>query len=170
MHVKTVSTGRYTAALPPLYARLKRIAGRQLSGGRAPATLSATVLVHEAYLRVAGGGGLEAYEETHLISLLARSMRQVLIDYCRAKASSKRRGVQVDIDEVEIGEAADPEALLVLEDSLRALEAHEPRLARVLELRVLAGLDSAQIADHLGVDQRTVQRDWVRARQWLSGS
>jgi RNA polymerase sigma factor (TIGR02999 family) len=156
--------------LSELYARLKRIAGRQLGQAPSPPTLSATVLVHEAWLRVAGGGHLQACDESHLLSLWTRTMRHVLIDYCRARAAGKRHHIKQDIDDVECGERADPDALLALEQGLAAMEAHDPRLARVVELRVFAGLEGAEIAQQLGVDLRTVQRDWVRAKQWLSAA
>jgi RNA polymerase sigma factor (TIGR02999 family) len=155
-------------SLSDLYSRLKRIAGRQLGQAPSPATLSATVLVHEAYLRVASGGHLEARDESHLLSLWTRTMRHVLIDYCRARSTAKRSGHKLDIDELDCAQRTDPDALLALEQSLRALDAHDPRLAQVIELRVFAGLDTHGIAAQLGLDVRTVQRDWVRARAWLS--
>lgn len=95
-------------------------------------------------------------------------MRHVLIDYCRARGAAKRKGIKLDIDDLECAQRADPDALLALEQSLCALEAHDKRLAEVIELRVFAGLDSHGIAAQLGVDVRTVQRDWIRARAWLS--
>lgn len=165
-----IAHGVAARSLSDLYSRLKRIAGRQLGQSPSPATLSATVLVHEAYLRVAGGGHLEARDESHLLSLWTRTMRHVLIDYCRARATAKRSGHKLDIDELDCAQRADPDALLALEQSLRALDAHDPRLAQVIELRVFAGLDSHGIAAQLGVDVRTVQRDWVRARAWLQDS
>jgi RNA polymerase sigma factor (TIGR02999 family) len=165
-----ITQGIAARSLSDLYSRLKRIAGRQLGQSPSPATLSATVLVHEAYLRVAGGGHLEARDESHLLSLWTRTMRHVLIDYCRARATAKRSGHKLDIDELDCAQRADPDALLALEQSLRALDAHDPRLAQVIELRVFAGLDSHGIAAQLGVDVRTVQRDWVRARAWLQDS
>jgi RNA polymerase sigma factor (TIGR02999 family) len=165
MNAATAS-GPSRPQLSELYARLKRIAGRQLGQAPSPPTLSATVLVHEAWLRVAGGGHLQARDESHLLSLWARTMRHVLIDYCRARAAGKRHHIKQDID----GERADPDALLALEQGLAAMEAHDPRLARVVELRVLAGLNGAEIAQQLGVDLRTVQRDWVRAKRWLSAA
>lgn len=160
----------FAQPLAELYARLKRIAGRQLGQSPSPSTLSATVLVHEAYLRVASGGHLEARDESHLLSLWTRTMRHVLIDYCRARSTAKRSGHKLDIDEIDCAQRADPDALLALEQGLRALEAHDLRLAEVIELRVFAGLDSHGVAAQLGVDVRTVQRDWVRARAWLSGA
>ncbi|SDD25054.1 ECF-type sigma factor [Aquimonas voraii] len=171
-HSPPSTVGQKAAArsLSDLYARLKRIAGRQLGQAPSPATLSATVLVHEAYLRVAGGGLLEARDESHLLSLWTRTMRHVLIDYCRARATAKRSGHKLDIDELDCAQRADPDALLALEQSLRALDAHDPRLAQVIELRVFAGLDTHGIAAQLGLDVRTVQRDWVRARAWLQDS
>lgn len=157
----------FAEPLSDLYSRLKRIAGRQLGQTPSPATLSATVLVHEAYLRFAVAGRLDVRDDSHLLSLWTRTMRHVLIDYCRARATAKRSGHKLDIDELDCAERADPDALLALEQALRALDAHDPRLAQVIELRVFAGLDSAGVAAQLGVDVRTVQRDWVRARAWL---
>lgn len=160
----------FAQPLSELYGRLKRIAGRQLGQSPSPPTLSATVLVHEAYLRVAGGSPVEIQDESHLLSLWTRTMRHVLIDYCRARSTAKRNGHKIDIDELDCAQRADPDGLLALEQALRALEAHDPRLAEVIELRVFAGLDSQGIAAQLGVDVRTVQRDWVRARAWLQDS
>lgn len=153
-------------AAQALYARIKRIASRQLGGFRHTPTLSATALVNEAYLRVADHVNQQADER--LVSLWTRTMRCVLIDYCRARSAQKRSGHSVDIDAEQIAASADPDALLGFEQQLRAMEQHDPRLARVVELRVYAGLDAAATAAELGVDVRTVQRDWLRARAWLA--
>ena len=180
MHTQTLSIAEPSPAckaaasaerLTQVYATLKRVARKQLNRGHAPATLSPTALVHEAYLRVAEGGHLAVDSESHLISLCARTMRHVFVDYCRARAAAKRgNALAVDEPEADCPELADPAALLALDQALHDIEARDPRLARVIELRVFAGLEPPAIAEALGVDLRTVQRDWLRARVWLSGA
>ncbi len=161
-HANAASNG----SLQALYSRCKRIAQRQLGSFKSSATLSPTALVNEAYLRLAGGG--QTPQGEHLVSLWTRTMRHVLIDYCRSRSAQKRSGNAVSIDECQIAEAGDPDALLGFEQQLKAMEQHDARLARVVELRVYAGLDAAATAVELGVDVRTVQRDWLRARAWLA--
>ncbi len=153
--------------LDALYARIKRIAARQL--GNQERTLTPTALVNEAYLRLAGADCGPADDE-HLVSLWARTMRHVLIDDCRARSAGKRYGQKVELDAGDQAISVDPDAWLDFEQRLQALERADPRLAKMLELRVYAGLDTATTAAALDVDVRTVQRDWLRARAWLAGS
>lgn len=166
MHVSSAAPAS-SSPVDSLYARVKRIARSQLGGFPNAPTLSATALVHEAWLRVAV---VPVSEVEHLVSLWTRTMRQVLIDYCRARTTHKRNGHAVDLDEVQVETVDDAAALLDFEQQLRAMEQHDPRLARVVELRVYAGLDAAGTAAELGVDVRTIQRDWLRARAWLARS
>jgi RNA polymerase sigma factor (TIGR02999 family) len=162
MHVDT--------ELPHHYHALKRIAQRLRAKLRPGDTLSTTVVVHEAYARLAEAGTTQVEGEPHLISLCARAMRFVLIDHIRAKASAKRGDGErpMQIDALQLASLEDPAGLLALHQALLQLEQVDPRAVQLIELRMFAGLDPQQVADQLGVTVRTVQRDWQRAYAWLA--
>ena len=151
-----------------VYAELKRLAHVQLAraGGQ---TLNTTGLVHEAYLKLAQPGERDLRDREHFFSLAARAMRQIVIDRARAQLAQKRGGGaphEVDIDaafDVASGDLG-PETLLRLDDALARFGAQEPRLAQLIELRFFAGLELEQIAALQQVSERTLNRDWRRAK------
>lgn len=161
-----------------VYNELYRIAKRELArryGG--PATLSATSVVHEAYIRLIGNGEgeLPAFENRlHFFATGARVMRSVIIDYARHQGRQKRGG---DAPHVSFGvlprsqtpadDGGDLERLLSVEHALTELEAFDADLARVVELRFFGGLLESEIAHLEGVSTRTIQRRWRRARAFL---
>lgn len=132
------------------------------------ATLSTTALVHETYLSLAGAQ-LSLNDKAHFFRLAARAMRRVLIDAARRRDAFKRgSGLRrVTLDSKRIGVVPDMD-VLALDASLESLSASEPRLAQVVELHFFAGLGFAEIADLLGLSERTVARDWRAARALLS--
>jgi len=154
-----------------VYTELKRLAHIQLAraGGQ---TLNTTGLVHEAYLKLAQPGERGLSDREHFFSLAARAMRQIVIDRARAQVADKRGGARrelVDIDaafDVASGELG-PEALLRLNEALDRFDREEPRLARLVELRYFAGLGLDQIANLQQVSERTLNRDWRRAKVQL---
>jgi RNA polymerase sigma factor (TIGR02999 family) len=161
--------GGLDGLLPTVYDELKRIAHRQLARARPGATLSTTVLVHEVYERLSSAQAVPTGDRAHFFALCARAMRQVIIDHARERGALKRGAGQVvyelgDHDAPDIGQ---PDAIVALDQALLALEALDPRLVRLIELRLFAGLEPAAIAQLDGVTVRTVQRDWQRARAWL---
>jgi RNA polymerase sigma factor (TIGR02999 family) len=155
-----------------LYTDLKRLAHAQLAGGRRPGeTLDTTVLVHEAYLRLAGGSTLDAMGRAHFFNLAARVMRNVLIDFARRRDAEKR-GAALRVSWPEGLDPADQSAgsevdLLALDTALARLQGESPRLAQVVELRFFAGLALEEIAGLLDVGERTLKRDWRKARAFL---
>lgn len=131
-------------------------------------TLSPTVLVHEVWLRMGlRGAGYE--NRTHFLGTAAAAMRQVVVDYVRAKSRDKRGGgwlrVTVNVDELIAGD--DQIDLLVLDEALTRLAGWDARQARIVELRFFAGLSVEETAEALGLSERTVKRDWAMARAWL---
>lgn len=160
------------ADLPAHYHELKRIAQRLRSQLRPGDTLSTTVVVHEAYARLARHPAIEVEGHEHLLAVCARTMRFVLIDHLREKYAAKRgAGIpEYAVDTVQIASLEDPAALLTLHEALQQLESVDGRLVQMIELRVFAGLDPQQVADQMGVTVRTVQRDWQRAYAFLSTS
>lgn len=151
-----------------LYEELKRIARGQLRRGR-PGSLQTTALVHEAYLKLAAGGTVPARDREHFFALCARAMRHLVVDQARAAASAKRGGGDRALTlDTALHLVASPDAELTrVHEALERLEQVNPRLVRLVELRVFAGFSEAEAAELTGASLRTVQRDWQRARAWL---
>lgn len=160
-----------TSPLPAfdvLYAELHRLARRQL--GTSPRTcLCTTALVHEAYLKLQGSGARVAARGPFL-ALAAKTMRHVVIDHVRERTAAKRggglRAVTLHTDAMLAG-GGDSVDLLSVEQGLQALQEFDPRLVSVVECHFFAGMDFVEIGDALGLSERTVQRDWRRARAFL---
>ena len=166
------------ALFPAFYAELRRIAHRQLGGEPTGHTLDTTSLVHEAYLRLAHQANAPQLGEAQMFALAARAMRRVLVDYARQHNAARRgngaRPVTLD-DRFDERFSASPEEgadacaaeMIALDAALARLEATDARMSRVVELRFYGGLTEPKVAELLGVTERTVRRDWVRAREWL---
>ncbi len=152
--------------VPLVYEDLRRLAHRQLGREGGGHTLQTTGLVHEAYLKLSGGSGVGAANRAHFLAIAARAMRQVLVDYARRRKADKRGGgvIAVTLDDGEQGMAVSTDDMLALDEVLEQLE---PRQRQVVELRFFGGLEETDIAEALGVSERTVRRDWVKARAWL---
>lgn len=161
--------GARDRAMALLYPELKRIAEAQMRRERPDHTLQATGLVSEFFVYLARSTSFTAHTKAHFLVLASIVMRRLLVDYARARKRDKRGGqlVRVDLDHVEPGEAAHFADLLEIDELLTQLGATDPRLARVVELRFFGGLTNAEAGDVLGVNERTIKRDWTIARAWL---
>jgi RNA polymerase sigma factor (TIGR02999 family) len=157
--------GALDRLVPLVYEDLRRVAHRQLDREGGGHTLQTTGLIHEAYLKLAGGG-LSATSRAHFLAIAARAMRQVLVDYARRRKAAKRGGGVVSVTLADEPQAADASAadLLALNEALEQLD---PRQRQVIECRFFGGMAEEDIAVALGVSERTVRRDWVKARAWL---
>ena len=154
-----------------VYDRLKAMAGRQRARSDRHQTLCTTELVHEAYLRMEQAGGARFDDPMQFFSYAARAMRSILVDIARQRQQLKKGGGQqrIDLDDPAAGAVSvDPALALLLDAGLRALEAEDPRAARVVELHFFAGLGMDQVAGLLGVGTRTIDRDWRFARAFLA--
>lgn len=157
--------------LQALYGELHAMAKRQLGGGNED-TLDATALVHEAYLRLVGQEEVEFSDRAAFFAYAASAMRSVVVDHARARLALKRGGgdtVQrvADLpDNINDGIRLD-EDLLSLDSALTQLNEIDPQLARVVELRYFAGLSELQIAELSDRSERSVRRDWQKARMFL---
>lgn len=152
-----------------VYAELRRIARRQRAAAAPSATLSTTALVHEAYLKLSGEARWSVEDRRHFFALAARAMRHVLVDHVRRRGRLKRGGGALAL-ELEAEEIAAPdrgEELVALDDALGRLESVEPELAQLVEWRFFAGLSVEEIAELVGVSDRTVKRRWRSARAFL---
>lgn len=155
----------FEALLPLVYAELRQLASARLRHERPDHTLQPTALVHEAYLKLAGGAARPYADRGHFFRVAARAMRQVLVDHARARRAAKRDAVAGG----PITEPAGPglDDLLAVDAALEKLARLDPRQARVIELRFFAGLGIDETASALGVSPATVKRDWMVARAWL---
>lgn len=149
-----------------VYGDLRDVAARQLRRERQGHTLHATALVHEAYVRLAGGDALDVSDRAHFLAVAARAMRQVLVDYARRHNAAKRGGgwARTTLASGHAVLEVDPAELLALDQALDELD---ERQRRVVELRFFGGMEEEEIAALLKVSSRTVRRDWVKARAWL---
>ena len=150
-----------------LYGELKRIAQSRLAGLPPGQTLGSTALVHEAYLKLASSDSLSLQSRKHFFACAARAIRQIVIDRARI-AGAEKRGA--GLQQITLGDAdaiASDEDLLELDDALRDLERIDPTLAELVELRYFAGLPLSRIAELRKLSERTVARDWERARALL---
>lgn len=154
---------------PVVYQRLQEIAHAHLARGAEGHTLSTTALVHEAYVKLVDANRIDWQDRGHFLALSSRAMRQILIDYARKHQAQKRGGGlrRVDLDDERIPVAERAEALVALDEALSRLAAFSPRLADVVEHRFFGGLTEEETARVLGVTDRTVRRDWIKARGWL---
>ena len=160
--------GRRAQLPASLYAELRRIAERCMRGEGQGHTLQPTALVHEAFLRVAGGGGQVPSKETHTRALFAQAMRHILVDHARRKRAKKRGGqrVRVGLDAGLIS-ASGEEDLLELDEVLGKLTKLDPAQAQLVELRIFGGMTVAEAALEMGISKRTAEREWTAVRAWL---
>jgi RNA polymerase sigma factor (TIGR02999 family) len=154
---------------PLLYEELRRIAHRQLAIERAGHTLSTTALVHEAYVKLADQTRAQFASRAHFLAVAAQAMRRILVTHARKVRTEKRGGAwhRLDLDQVDIPVEERAEALVMLDGALDRLSALNPRLSQVVECRFFGGMTEEETASALGVTERTVRRDWVKAKGWL---
>jgi RNA polymerase sigma factor (TIGR02999 family) len=158
------------AVLTLLHDRLREIAHRQLVHEADGHTLETDGLVNEAFLRLLGVERVQWRDRQHFLSMAARMMRRVLIDYADRRRAQKRGGgdATVPLDEAVVAVDRHADDLRALDEALERLEQVSPRQSRVVECRFFAGLSVEQTAEVLALSPATVKRDWVAARAWLN--
>jgi RNA polymerase sigma factor (TIGR02999 family) len=159
--------------LPLVYDQLRGAARHQFAGERAGHTLSATVLVHEAYLKLIGPRDVPWASRGHFYAAAAEAMRRILIDHARAKAAGIRGGSEARRAAVQLSSLPDTESeaqsagFLILDEAITRLDRVDKEAATVVRLRYFAGLSIEQTAAAMGISAPTVKRSWVFARGWL---
>jgi RNA polymerase sigma factor (TIGR02999 family) len=155
--------------LPLVYEELRRIAQRQLRGQQGEHTLNTTALVHEAYLRLVDHTSCAWADRAHFFNVAARAMRQILINHAHKYATAKRGGRwrRIPLDERVLAVEEQADLLLALDEALTRLAGLNARLSRVVECRFFGGMTEEEVAAALGVSDRTVRRDWLKAKLWL---
>jgi RNA polymerase sigma factor (TIGR02999 family) len=166
--------GRQSAAnelLPLVYRELRRLAAAQLARLRPGQTLQPTALVHEAYAKLVGSGDPGWDGRGHFFAAAATAMRELVVDAVRRKAAAKRGGgvPAEDLDAALAVPRGGPglDDVLAVDAAIKRLEVEYPRKAKVVVMRYFGGLADEEIAAAVGVNVRTVERDWRFARAWL---
>jgi RNA polymerase sigma factor (TIGR02999 family) len=156
--------------LPLVYEELRRLAATHMARESAGHTLQPTALVHEAWLRLAGGPEWRWKDRAYFFAAAAQAMRRILVEHARRKAAVKHGGgrERVDLEDLEVAEATPDEKILLIDDALAQLEQEYPERARVVVLKYFGGLTNLQAAEMLGLSERTVNRHWLCAKTWLS--
>jgi len=155
------------ALVPLVYQELRRLAHYYLRAERPDHTLQSTALVHEAYLRLAGGQPIPQ-NRAHFIAVASRLMRQILVDYARGRRAAKRDGgFKITIESVDAMPVNGDEELLALDHALNELSRIDERQAKIVEMKFFGGLSAPEIAEALDMSRATVDRDWAVARVWL---
>jgi RNA polymerase sigma factor (TIGR02999 family) len=153
-----------------VYDELRRMARQQLRRARPGHTLDTAALVHDAYARLVEQSAVDWQDRSHFFAVVARAMRFVVVDRARRRGARKRgAGDAATLDaELAVAAAGEPvELVLAVDQAIERLAAFNERLARIVECRFFAGMTDPEIAAGLGLSERTVQRDWLRARAWL---
>ena len=152
-----------------VYSELHRLAHIYMAGERPGHTLQTTALVNEVYLKLVDTSRVRWQDRAHFFAVAARLMRQILIDYARARKNQKRGGGwrQVTFDDALGGAASFDTDLLELDQALDRLSKLDPRKAQVVEMRFFGGMSLAETAEALHISEDTVGRDWDAAKAWL---
>lgn len=174
--MNAVAAGDKAAAdllLPLVYEQLRGAAQLHMNGESTGHTLSATALVHEAYLKLAGPREVAWASRAHFYAAAAEAMRRILIDHARAKSAAIRGGPAARRAALNLATLPDTDSetesagLLILDEAIARLEGVDKDAAAVVRLRYFAGLSIEQTAAALGVSAPTVKRTWAFARGWL---
>jgi len=155
--------------LPLVYEELRRLAAQKLSQEPPGQTLQATALVHEAYIRLVEGGCDDWNSRGHFFKAAAEAMRRILVESARTKGRLKRGGNRrrVSLDDFDLAIGSPQADVVALDEALTKLAEDKPLMVKAVELRYFAGLTLEQIAEILGVSDRTVSSYWAYAKAWL---
>ncbi len=155
--------------MPIVYDELRTMAKRYMSGQNPGHTFQTTELIHEAYLKLAGGENQNWQNRAHFLGVAALAMRHILVNYALSKQSQKRGGdrLRVTADDILVVSIERSEEIVALDEALKRLEMIDQRKGRVVELRYFGGLSIEETASILNVSPQTVKRDWRFAKSWL---
>ncbi len=155
--------------LPIVYKELRKIASKYLSNEYKKRTIQTTELVHEAYLKLIGQKNLTLENREHFFRIVAKSMRQILVDNARKRNAAKRGSgkTKISLENVYAISSDNDDELLALNEALVKLESFDGRLSKIVELRFFTGLTIQETAEILSISPTTVKRDWNFAKAWL---
>lgn len=151
-----------------LYAELRRVARAGLRG-RSARSLDSAALIHDTYIKLTAGSLVPMESKAHFLALASRTMRQIIVDHARRKAAIKRGGDLLRVSSLGAvaSEGMSAEEILALDEALARLEAVEPLLTRMVDMRYFGGLTMEETAQALAISTATAKRHWIRARAFL---
>ena len=155
--------------IPLVYDELRRLARSYLQRERTDHTLQPTAIVHEAYLRLAQENDIKWENRSHFFAIAARLMREILINYAKARQTGKRGGGtrKLSLEAAEFVPQESADDLVALDEMLKNLARQYPRQSEVVECKFFGGMETKEIAMALEISEKTVLRDWQFARLWL---
>ena len=170
--LNSIDQGDPTAAeelLPLVYEELRKLAAAKMANEAPGQTLQATALVHEAWLALVGNAEVRWDGRAHFFAAAAEAMRRILINRARRRQAARRGGglQRVDIQHLQLADAAKDDEILAVHDALEKLAAHDKTKAELVKLRYFVGLSNAEAASVLGISEPTAKRYWTYARTWL---
>lgn len=156
--------------LPLVYEELRRLAASRMAREAPGQTLQPTALVHEAWLRLSQNSRSEWRNRDQFYAVAAEIMRRILVDRARRRSTRKHGGEfeRVELQDLDVAVPADDEIVMQVHEALQQLEREDPEKAQIVKLRFFVGLDYEDIAQLLGVSDKTVQRHWTFAKAWLA--
>ena len=163
------ASGESSELFPLVYAELRRLAGARMAEEAGHHTLQPTALVHEAWLRMVRDEDRNWETRASFFSAASRAMRRILVEHARRKKRLKRGGSRqrVDLEISELAAAESNEKILLVEDALTQLERLHPEWAKIVVMKYFGGMTQPEIAEALGMGERSVRRYWFCARAWL---
>jgi RNA polymerase sigma factor (TIGR02999 family) len=155
--------------LPLVYKELRKHAAVRMAREVPGQTLQPTALVHEAWIRMAGGGGRRWQNRAHFFGAAAEAMRRILIEKARHKSRLKRGGnpQRLDIEGTDLAATTPDEKAVLIDEAIERLRVQDPEKAKVVVLKFFEGLTNQEVAECLNVGERTVERHWAYAKVWL---
>jgi RNA polymerase sigma factor (TIGR02999 family) len=155
--------------LPLVYKELRELAAARMAREMEGQTLQPTALVHEAWLRLQSNSSAVWRNRAHFFGAASEAMRRVLIERARRKLRLKRgnRAEHISIENVDVAQSEPDERILLIDEALRRLSTTDPELARIVTLKFFGGLTNAEVAEALGVTERTIYNKWTFAKAWL---
>ena len=155
--------------LPLVYNELRKLAAARMAQELPGQTLQATALVHEAWLRMIGDGDRGWQNRAHFFGAAAEAMRRILVENARHKSRLKRGGgqIKVDIDDLDLAAAPPEDKVLLINEALEQLRIDDEEKARIVVMKFFGGMTNQEVAENLGVTERTVERQWAYAKARL---
>lgn len=155
--------------LPLVYEELRRLAAARMSKESSGQTLQATALVHEAWMRLTGGSRKKWENRAHFFAAASEAMRRILIENARKKSRLKRGGhlERTEMGELDLAAAPSDEMILLVDEALQRFKLEDPEKEKIVVMKFFGGLTNDEVAETLGVTERTVERQWAYAKAWL---